>query len=377
MYSRIRIEVISGLYNELINYLTEKEFLISSVKSTQYGVTFICRSRDYYKIAKAARKYQCRTKVIQRKGIYFFTRKYIKRKSIAVSAVCVLLYIFLFSKLIWRIDVISPDIKINESVYNILYNNQVYTGSVFSQELNQRLIQQIFMDVEDVGYVTLNFYKGVLTCTVDPTEEKEIYIDDFLYSNITATQNGVIKELRVYSGFSDLKAGQTVTKGQMLVSSTYIDRNGYLHQVIPRAYIEAECIKKYTVQVDMNKKIWVRTGNKTERSTIKAFGRDIQIPGGNISDDSVYDTERYFRYVDILGFRLPFTIEKTIYYEKDHIALKKDEKTALSAAKSIMLTIMENDNSLLSADSVEYMYNVSGDMLTLDCTVHGLYDITK
>ena len=74
MTDKIKIEIVSGLYEDFLNYLIENEFYISSIKSTDFGVTLICKSTDYKAIAKTARKFQCTTKVLQRKGAYFLFR---------------------------------------------------------------------------------------------------------------------------------------------------------------------------------------------------------------------------------------------------------------------------------------------------------------
>ena len=376
MRSRIKIEIVSGLYYDFINYLVENGIYISTIVSTDFGVTAICMAQDYSKIARTARKFQCRTKIIQRKGIYFFIKKIIPRKSIVVAVVCVLAYIFLFTKIIWSIEVESPDSKINSAVYNLLYSNDIYAGTIFSQEKNQNIIQKIFTDVENVGYVTLNFYKGVLTCKVDPMTEEMQYLDNITQGNITASQNGVIKDLRVYSGFSDIKTGQTVTKGQLLVSSTYIDREGKLIQVMPRAYIKAECIKKYTAQVEMNKKVWVRTGKNAEKTTLKILGKDIYVKNDDNNFDE-YDMEKTFRYIQFLGFKLPVTLEKTTFYQKEQIDVQRDESVALYVAKDIVHTMIKSDISLEETESVNYTYSVSDNVLTLVGTVNGYYDITK
>ena len=55
MHSKVKIEIIAGLYKEFLNYLIENEFNISSVKSTDFGVTLICMAKDYKQIAKKAR----------------------------------------------------------------------------------------------------------------------------------------------------------------------------------------------------------------------------------------------------------------------------------------------------------------------------------
>ena len=354
MYGRVKIEIVSGLYEEFLNYLIENEFRISSIKSTDFGVTLVCDAVDYKKIAKNARRYQCRTKVLHRKGVMFRIKKLIPRKSVTVAVFSVFVYIFLFSKLIWRIDVISPDQRINNSIYNLLYHNDIYAGSVFSQQKNQDIIQNIFTDVENVGYVTLNFYKGVLTCKVDPTVDKKQYMQNAVTGNIVAAQNGVIEDLRVYSGFSQVKPGQTVTKGEILVSATYIDRNGNLQQVMPRAYIKAACVKKYTTQVELDKKVYIRTGESRTEKELKIPGRKIKIKRCDLTGYNNYNTEKKYSYIDFCGFRLPATIEKTTHYITEQINIKKDEKTAVNAAKKIIGTLIESDISLETADAAEY-----------------------
>ena len=377
MLTRVKIEIISGLYEDFLNYLIENEFYITKVRRTDFGITLICAAKDYCRIAKLARKFQCRTKVVKRKGVYFRLRRLITRKSVAVAVLSVFIYIFLFSKLIWRIDVITPNQNITEDVYGLLYKNEVYTGAVFNQDKNQNIIQQIFMNVEDVGYVTLNFYKGILTCKVDPVVERMPYLDSSFEGNIVATQNGVIEDLRVYSGFSQVKTGQSVTQGDVLVSATYIDRNGTLQQVMPRAYIKANCVKKYVAQVKLEKDVYLRTGDFTQRKTIKFAGKNFVIDKENLGDYTNYDVERTFEYADILGFKIPLTIEKVKYYRKELIKISKDEHTAYSAAKSIVETLIKNDISLEEIDSKKFEHYVQENVLNMTCTVQGHYDITK
>lgn len=377
MHSRVKIEIIAGLYEEFLNYLIENEFYISSVESTNLGVTLICMAKDYKQIAKAARRYQCKTKLLRKKGVYFWLRQIIVRKSIVFAVCSVFIYFFVFGKLIWKIDVISPNGQINQDIYNLLYNNNVYVGAVFSQDKNRDIIQQIFTDVEDVGYITLNFYKGVLTCKVDQKLEKAEYLQDLKTGNITATQDGVVKDLRIYNGFSDIKQGQTVTKGQILVSATYIDRNGDLHQVMPRAYIKAECVKKYTAQIELDKSILLRTGEFETEKILKLLGRDLLVERCDISDYKYYDYEKRYSYADMLGFRLPVTLVKNKYYKKEHILIKKDEETAVKAAEIIIDTLIKSDVSLETVYNKEYSYTISDTMLTMDCIVYGEYDITK
>ena len=376
MTSKVYFEVYSGLYCEFLNYLVEKEIFLSLIKSTDFGFTATCMAKDYKKIARAAKKFQCKTKIIRKNGLYFKSRKVLARKGIVLSAALVFLYVFLFSKLIWRIDIIAPSKNITEDVNSILYENNCYAGAVFNQEKNQNIIQKIFMDVDNVGYVTLNFYKGILTCKVDATINKMPYLENSTSGNITASLDGVIEELEIYNGFSDIQIGQTVLKGDILVEPTYVDRNGTLQQVMPRAFIKAYCLKEYSAQTDFNKEVSIRTGKYTEQVSLKFIGKKILIKKADIDAYKQYESEKYFENITILGFSLPLTKETIRFYEKESVNIEKDEQSAYDAAKKAVDTTIKSDTSLLVADKYEYYSKTTEDGVTVFCRVYGHYDIT-
>lgn len=377
MLSKVKFEVISGLYCEFINYLIEKEFYLLSITRTEYGFTAICLAGDYLRISKAARKFQCKTKAIKKIGIYFKIKKIIKRKGILIGICLIFLCTYIFSNMIWSIDVIAPTQNITEDVYSLLYKNDIYTGTYFNQDKNQDVIRQISSNVDNVGYVTLNFYKGVLTCKVDQTINRLQYLENQTNGNIVANMDGVIQDLRVYNGFYDLKIGQVVTKGELLVSSTYLDRNGNLQQVMPRAYIEASCIKQYQTQVDFNKTATIKTGNYDKKIVLKFLGKDFTIKDVKSIEYENYDAEKKFEYVKILGFKLPITKEVTTYYEKKDTIIEKNEEQAFATAKKIMDDVIKSDNSLITVDKLEYSQEVTENGVILYCKVYGNYDITK
>lgn len=376
MTSKVYFEVYSGLYCEFLNYLVEKEIFVSLIKSTDFGFTATCMAKDYKKIARAAKKFQCKTKIIRKNGLYFKSRKVLARKGIVLSVALVFLYVFLFSKLIWRIDIIAPSKNITEDVNSILYENNCYAGAVFNQEKNQNIIQKIFMDVDNVGYVTLNFYKGILTCKVDATINKMPYLENSTSGNITASLDGVIEELEIYNGFSDIQIGQTVLKGDILVEPTYVDRNGTLQQVMPRAFIKAYCLKEYSAQTDFNKEVFIRTGKYTEQVSLKFIGKKILIKKADIDAYKQYESEKYFENITILGFSLPLTKETIRFYEKESVNIEKDEQSAYDAAKKAVDTTIKSDTSLLVADKYEYYSKTTEDGVTVFCRVYGHYDIT-
>ena len=377
MFSKVEFEVVSGLYSAFLNWIVENEISVSDIRSTDFGFTAVCNAKDYKKLAGKAKKFQCRTKIIKRKGVYFKLRKTLKRKGLFAGIALVFICVYIFSHLIWRIDVIAPTDNLTRDVYSLLYANDCYCGAWFLQDKNQKIIQHIFMEVDNVGYVTLNFYKGILTCKVDAAINKMPYLKDSTNGNITATADGIIEDVEIYNGFSDVEIGQTVSKGDLLVSATYIDRNGTLQQVMPRAYIKAYCVKEYSAEVLFDKEISIRTGEYTDRVTYRLCGKDFTVKKENTDNYSNYDREKTFEYIDLWGFCLPLTKETVRFYKKETVKVTNDRTMAENAAKRLVNVVIESDTSLISAEKREYHSKMNNKGIMVFCKVYGHYNITK
>ena len=377
MQGKIKFEIVSGLYCDFLGELVDRGFCIWTIESTEFGLTACCYACDYKAISRLAGNFQCRTKIIRKKGLYFKARKIFKRKSIVLGTALIFFYMFVFSHIIWRVDVISPSEKITEDVYSMLYAYDICAGSIFSQEKNSYVRQQIFLTVDNVGYITMNFSGGILTCKIDPAISKLPYLEDSTDGNIVASESGVIEDLRVYKGFSQIQRGQSVYKGDILVSATYIDRNGTLQQVMPRAYIKALCEKEYTVQVDFEKDILMRTGECEKMTSLKMLGKSINIGKADIKKWEKYDTERYCQNLSFMGFALPVTAETVKHYKKEMTHISRDEKSAYSTGVKIIEEMIKGDISFIEAENKEYRYMADDSSVTVICTVNGYYDIAK
>lgn len=377
MLSKVKFDVIAGLYYDFLNYIIENEFYITDIKNTDVGFTATCLAQDYKKIARASKKFQCRTKVIKRKGAYFKVRLIIARKGILLGALLLVICLTLYTNIVWKIDITVDSPVIKEDIYRLLYASDIYVGSIFSEENKKAAVQKIFIEVDNIGYVILNFEKGVMSCEVEETINKLPYLENQHIGNITSSADGVITDLRVYDGFANVVLGQSVQKGEILVSASEINKRGDLIQVQPRAYIKAYCSKEYSSEVDLEKEVEVRNGVMQKQLTIKLLGKSIVVKKAKIDNWEIYDSKTQFEFINFLGFRLPITVENIYYYQKELLRVSKDENIAEQAGKNIIQTIIEADNSVIEVERMEYTKENTGNSVKIFCTVFGYYDITK
>ncbi|MEG2192463.1 MAG: sporulation protein YqfD [Oscillospiraceae bacterium] len=377
MFDEIRFQVTGGLYNDFFNYLMESGYIVLHICHTTFGFSAICRGKDYLKISKAAKKFQCRTKVIERNGLYFKISKYIKRKGLIVGIGCFLALSYLFTLIIWRIEINTEDANLKNSIVSLLYSQEIYTGSVYSKEALQKATRYIYLQNEDIAFISLNFSKGVLTCHVDKSVKKEDYLSTATNSDIIATQDGVITQLRVYSGFSLVGLKQAVAKGDILVSATTLTANNHTAIANPRAYVEAYCEKTYSVSVPLNKNQPVYTGEILQQKSIKFMGKIYIYRDVDISQWSCYTSSVKINYCSFFGFKLPVTQEVKSYCRLKNSDIKLSGEKAFSAAKNQIYTIIRQDISLIKEEKRSYTKYESDEEVRVDCTVCGYYDITR
>ena len=84
MFAKVKFEVTAGFVNDFLNYLAEKQIEVSDIERTTFGFLAVCRAQDYKTVSKAGKKFQCRVRIAEKKGIYFLMRKPLKRMRISI-----------------------------------------------------------------------------------------------------------------------------------------------------------------------------------------------------------------------------------------------------------------------------------------------------
>ncbi|MEG0019295.1 MAG: sporulation protein YqfD [Oscillospiraceae bacterium] len=377
MISKVKFDVAAGLYCEFLNYLVANDFYISNISGTNFGFTATCRAKDYRKIARAAKKFQCRTKVLQRKGVYFKFKGILQRKGIVLGAILLIFLLAVYNNIIWEINIVTQNPSIRQDIHSLLYSMDIYVGNIYSRASNKAAIQEIFMKVDDIGYVTLNFHKGILTCKIDEKIEKLPYLANQFNGDIIATADGIITDLRVYKGFSMVQLGQVVAKGDVLVSAVKTNKREQICQVLPRAYIKAYGTKLYVSEVDLEKEVYIRNGNVQKQITLKLLGNNIAVKKADVTDINGWDKVTRFEYLKFMGFKIPATIETTLYYEKERCTISRNEEITQQMAYNIIQKLIQKDCSVIETEAYEYYVEKTDNSVRIYCTVFGYFDITK
>ena len=376
MIPKVKFRIYSGFYNDFLNCICENNIPVFNIQSEQLGVVAVCYASDYMKICRLRKRFQTKIKIISKTGIWFKIKYLFKRKGIFAGSLVFLALMYCFSLVIWDINIDVEDIALKNEIVCQLFNQGIYPGIIYSEEKLNNAESFILSANNKIRYISLNFYKGVLDCKISGNVPKEEYLSGLKNENIYAQISGVVSDIRVYDGYSKVELGQSVTSGDLLVSSVFTDKHGNQYTSKTRAYIEAICDKSYSIEIPFDKNVQILTGKSHIEKILYFLDNEINVSiGTNHSfENSLEKTE--LEYLTIMGFHLPALIKNVYHYEVENIHLKTDSLTARKIAQLQLEHLISADEKLKQEINRQYEYEITHTGLIVHCHINGYYEIT-
>lgn len=346
-YVRIYIE---GFYIEkVINICKKNNIELSNVtrsKSTIiYGDVAIA---DYKALTKIVKKNKCKVKIIKKRGIPFFIRKYRKRKIFAIAMVLVCICMFALSRFIWNIEIVGNNNISNEEILNIVKDEGLEIGNLKSKVNLTDIVEKIRMERSDISWVGIKLSGTNVKIEVVESDLAPDIIDENDYCNIVANKDAMIEKISAQNGTAQVKQGDVVKKGTVLIAGwlegkytgiRYVHSNG---KVIGKVWY-TEKARAYYSQICK-----IRTGAQESKYSVKLNNFVINF-FKRLSKFEIYDTIRAEKKLRLSSnFYLPFEFAKITNYEvkEEKIEYTKDEaknQAINEAKKQLKLKMTDNE----------------------------------
>ncbi len=357
---------IYGIYPEKVLNLCEKH------KISIWGICFkkgkICckiNVRDFRKMPKIFRGQGVRLHILKKQGLPFFTNKYKRRFGVFVGLLIFIFMLNFLSSFVWVIEVKgNKNVNSNEIIYDC-QKIGIKEGISVKELDAKNKAQELLLLNDKLSWASFNIEGCVLT--VDVTEITQKDESDISASNLVADSDGIIKHIDVTVGNCVVKVGDTVKKGDVLVSGIIENENGTKF-VKSRGKIIAETvnIKELFQPYEFDES--VLTGRQKSKSVIEVF--TIKIPLFLGSEKYEYDSEYRAENLKIFGQRLPIKKYTRNFIFKQTEKVKIDYDTAcLRLSKNIK---KQYPNAVIKE---EFSDNYTG--VVLNAKIYEEYDIAK
>lgn len=284
---------LKGFYIErFINICVRRGIRIWNIKRStkNFAVARISVS-DFGKIRPVAKKTHTKLHILKKCGLPVLLYRYRKRYVLFAGIIVLLLFMTYMSGHIWIIEVSGTE-SISDDVIMLAANEAGVFEGAKKRDLKdiQRIRDVILSRVDDLAWAWVYVEGSKATIEVREKILPPEVVDKNLPCNVIAMRDGLIKKITVKQGVTDLKEGEAVTAGEVVISGTVMNKDmtdfRYVHAL---GTVEALTWHEKKGTYKLYDEIRVPTGRRINKRTIDLFSKKIKLFSNDGVDYSDYD----------------------------------------------------------------------------------------
>ena len=286
-------------------------------------------------------------------------RKYKKRKGIFVGILCFGLTLYFLSLYIWSIDVQGATTLDKNELSNLIGGLGVSAGTLKSEIDTPMLEKTIMKNFDNIAWVSVNIKGSTLSFELKERVIPPQIIPKTAPCNVKSNSDGQITRMEIYQGPPEVKYGDAVIKGQLLINGFVEDDFGVCNVRHADGKVFALTKHELKKEMDLCQTERQSTGKTVVRKRLKLFG--LELPLTLISaPEKDYEKSVQVNNINILGVNLPISYykevwtqicDKKIVLSGDDALLKANEE--LESEEKEML----KDVKIISKDKKEKVEN--------------------
>ena len=266
----LRIEVTGYYIERFINLCNSNHVLTWNIKKQRdSSVLLNIGVKELKKVVKFAKKTKCRIKIKNKKGFPFILNRYKKRKAFVGALLVIILAIVISSNFIWNIEIKSEDGNTIDNIEQDVLDAGLKIGMLKAKLNSKEIVNKIRLKREDIAWVGIEL-KGTnaIVKVVKATQKPEI-IQDNEYTNIVSDKEGVITKINAQKGTAQVKVGDTVTQGSILIGGWMEGKYTGIRYVHAEGEVEAKVWYTKSKTIKYNATETLETGNVEKKYSIK------------------------------------------------------------------------------------------------------------
>lgn len=338
---------------ELINASSFNRTPIFRCKFVKGDVIGFITAENFKLLRKNKRGVKCKVKILKKYGLPFIIARYKNRYGIVLGIILFFVFLQFMSGFIWNIDVEGNKKISDNEILTVCNQLGICKGTKKSKINTIYSAQQILLENENLAWCSLNIENCNLTVNVTEVKKKE---QCEKFSNLIATDDGIVEKIDVTSGNVLVKVGQEIKQGDILVSGIIekADETLFLAskgQIFVKQTKEFEYKEKYTQEKVILK------GKDINVKNIRIFGINIPITLKNTSKCKQIKVDE--NVLKIFNKNLPLSIVNAKYKEQEKVKLnfseielleKIDIKCQKDIEKLDAISVVENNSNSINQE---------------------------
>ena len=343
---------IEGYYIErFINICKNQKIAIWNLKRNgEINLDFRVGVNDFKEICNIAKKTKCKLKIKNKKGLPFLLHKYKKRKIFLILLIIIISLVIFSSNFVWNVDIREENGMELENIEKDIEEAGLKVGQLKSKVNSKEIINKIRLERNDIAWMGIELKGTNVIVKIVKADEKPEIIDENEYCNIVSDKAGVITKINAQTGTANMKVGDTVNVGDVLINGWMEGKYTGIRYVHAKGEIQAKVW--YTEYKNVSYSVTERreTGNCEDKYALKINNFKINFYKG-VSKFEIYDTiETENKFKIFSDFYLPISVIKTTNKEIEEI----QKEYQVDEAKSIGIQELERklDSEIENKESI-------------------------
>jgi len=174
--------------------------------------------KDVPLLQPLAERAGCDLVVERRAGVPFFLARFRKRYALLLGLALSLAAVCVLSRFILTIEVIGND-RVPASVIVSELRRQGVTVGTYGPSVDERVVSHgVLLALKDLSFFTINLHGTRAEVIVRENDPAPELVDERTPTHVVAGATGIITHMEVLSGEAKFKKGDTVLKGETIIS---------------------------------------------------------------------------------------------------------------------------------------------------------------
>lgn len=236
IFGCVTIKAENGFIERFINTCTAEGIPLWDMRKNGGTLTAKTDINGYKRIRLPAKKSGMRVRMTAKQGLPFLIHRRLKRPGLIAGFAILFAALFLLSGHIWVIKVDVPDAASRAEILAAYENAGLKIGSRKSRLELTAVETDALLQLDSLSWTTVNINGCVAEIKVRGVSSSPEVEKLGNNSNIIASKDGQVQIIEPYRGTAAVKPGQTVKKGDLLISgitenklleNLFTDANGY------------------------------------------------------------------------------------------------------------------------------------------------------
>lgn len=335
----MKIELEGYNIDNLLRLLYLKKVRMYNLKRNgDKMVTFEIEDRDYRKVKRyiANHKPKITDRFVKR-----LPKFVLANLGLVIGVFFGIIFCIFASNYTWQILVYGTEDLRPSDIINVLSDNGVRVGEI-NHETSADIEDILLKNYDKIAQVSV-IRQG--TAIIINLSEKLVY-DDTIYEPIVARYNGIVTDINIITGTINVKVGDYVNIGDILVLPFNLNTEGEKVSVEPLAEIIGKIFVIGKAELSREEVVLVPTGQEIIEYEYKLWGRHLFF-GKNKNSFALYQTNMYNEYISRV---LPITRTATVYCELVEEVITHD--FALERENVMQASIDKAYNALIDYDEM-------------------------